>query len=194
MKIFKQMKKTKFTYILLITILMLSACDKRSTERGHSYLPDMERSQAYDTYSENPNFEDSMTLRMPVKGTIPRDMVPYHLVKTDEDLKIAGETQFNPLKISEENLTIGKLQYDRFCSQCHGEKGDGQGFLYTSKKYAYPPTNLLLEKTADRHEGEIYHIINVGIKIMGAHASQISQEDRWRIVMYIREDLQKSNN
>ena len=62
MKIFRQMKKTKFTYILLITILMLSACDKRSTERGHSYLPDMERSQAYDTYSENPNFEDSMTL------------------------------------------------------------------------------------------------------------------------------------
>jgi mono/diheme cytochrome c family protein len=74
--------------------------------------------------------------------------------------------------------------------QCHGEKGDGQGYLYTSKKYMFPPGNLLLEKTKKRPDGEIYHIINVGINIMGAHASQISQEDRWRIVMYIRNDLQ----
>ena len=83
------------------------------------------------------------------------------------------------------------MQYERFCKQCHGEKGDGQGFLYTSKKYAVPPANLTLEKTVNRPDGELYHIINVGYKIMGAHASQLSQEDRWKIVMYIREDLQK---
>jgi len=62
--------------------------------------------------------------------------------------------------------------------QCHGKKGDGQGFLYTSKKYAFPPVNLLLEKTVNRPDDEIYHIINVGINIMGAHASQLSQDDR----------------
>ena len=183
------MKPLKLTYILGLLIL-LSSCDRRSTERGRSYLPDMEKSQAYDTYSDNPNFEDSMTLRKPVEGTIPRGVIPYPLKKTDEDMKLAGKKYFNPLDITEENLAKGKLQFERFCAQCHGEKGDGQGFLYTSKKYTYPPANLLEEKTVNRPDGEIYHIINVGIKIMGAHASQISQDDRWRIVMYIREELQ----
>lgn len=184
----------KLTYISLILIIAFVSCDKRSTERGSSYLPDMEKSQAYDTYSENPNFEDSMTMRLPVKGTVPRNIAPYHLVKTDEDLKIAGKKFFNPYKPTNSNLAQGKLQFERFCSQCHGEKGDGQGFLYTSKKYTFPPANLLLEKTANRTDGEIYHIINVGINIMGSHASQISQEDRWKIVLYIREELQKEKN
>ncbi len=184
------MKRYKLPYVVLIFIILFSSCDKRSTERGHSFLPDMEHSQAYDTYSENPNFEDSMTLREPAKETVPRGIVPYHLKKTDEDMALAGKTYFSPLKVTDENLAKGKLQYERFCAQCHGEKGDGQGFLYTSKKYAFPPANLLQDKTVNRPDGEIYHIINVGIKIMGAHASQISQEDRWRIIIYMREDLQ----
>jgi hypothetical protein len=192
MKIFKLiMKINRFTYLTFILVIALASCDKRSTERGYSYLPDMQESQAYDTYSENPNFEDSMTLRKPISGTIPRDYIPYHLIKNDEDLKTAGEKFTNPLEYTEANLENGKLQFERYCMNCHGEKGDGQGFLYSSKKYAFPPANLTLEKTVNRPDGEIYHIINVGINIMGAHASQISQEDRWRIVMYIRNDLQK---
>ena len=182
------MKKT--LYIILSLSILLASCDRRSTERGYSFLPDMQESQAYDTYSENSNFSDSMTLRKPVAGTIPREFIPYHLTKTDEDLLIAGKRFTNPLENTEENLSKGKLQFERFCSQCHGEKGDGQGFLYTSKKYTFPPANLTLEKTVNRPDGELYHIINVGVKIMGAHASQLSQEDRWRIVMYVREDLQ----
>ena len=186
-----QIKKIK--YIILILFVVIASCDRKSTERGNSYLPDMQESQAYDTYSENPNFEDSMTLRKPVDGTIPREFIPYHLTKNDMDLKLAGEKYNNPLVINETNLAKGKLQYERFCIQCHGENGDGQGYLFTSKKYAFPPANLTLEKTVIRPDGEIYHIINVGLNIMGAHASQISQDDRWRILMYIRNDLQNKN-
>jgi len=180
----------KITYIILALVITFASCDKRSTERGSSFLPDMQESQAYDTYSKNPNFADSMTMRLPVEGTVPRNVAPYHLVKTDEDLKLAGEKFFNPYKVSEEILVEGKLQYERFCSQCHGEKSDGQGYLYISKKYAFPPADLTLDKTVNRPDGEIYHIINVGINIMGAHASQISQEDRWKIITYVRNDLQ----
>ena len=181
----------KYLYIIFSLFVILASCDRRSTERGSSYLPDMQESQAYDTYRSNPNFTDSMTLREPVKGTIPRGQMPYHLTKTEEDLKIAGKTFKNPLENTEANIAKGKKQYERFCIQCHGEKGDGQGFLYTSKKYAFPPANLTLEKTINRPDGEIYHIISVGINIMGAHASQLSQDDRWRILMYIRNNLQK---
>ncbi len=40
-------------------------------------------------------------------------------------------------------------------------------------------------------DGEIFHVISVGWGIMGAHASQISQEDRWRITAYVKNRLQK---
>lgn len=192
MKIFSlNMKRNILPYLTLLLVVLITSCDRRSTDRGHSYLPDMQESQAYETYSENPNFSDSMTLRKPSEGTIPRGIIPYPLSKTDEDMVQAGKQFHNPLEYSNENLERGKLQYERFCAQCHGKKGDGQGFLYTSKKYTYPPANLLLEKTITRPDGEIYHIITVGIKIMGAHGSQLSQDDRWKILMYMRRDLQE---
>ena len=181
----------KFMTVFFVGVFFLSSCDKRSTERGFSYLPDMEKSQAYDTYSENPNFKNKATLRLPLEGTIPRDIVPYTLLKTDHDLMFAGEKYKNPYKGNKANMLKGELQYNRFCSHCHGIKGDGKGFLYTSGKYAVPPANLLDKKTISRPDGEIYHIINVGINIMGAHASQISQSDRWKIIVYIRDNLQK---
>ena len=40
-------------------------------------------------------------------------------------------------------------------------------------------------------EGHIYHTITYGLNAMGPHASQISSEERWKIVHYIKEELQK---
>ena len=41
-------------------------------------------------------------------------------------------------------------------------------------------------------ETDIYHVITVGWGIMGEHGSMIKQEDRWKIAMYIKTELQKS--
>lgn len=61
-------------YTLLVLILMfgLGSCKKNPNHPGYVYLPDMDVSRAYDTYTENPVFEDGKTLREPVEGTIPR--------------------------------------------------------------------------------------------------------------------------
>jgi len=40
-------------------------------------------------------------------------------------------------------------------------------------------------------DGEIYHSITVGYGIMGAHGGMIVPEDRWKIILHIRNDLQK---
>ena len=39
----------------------------------------------------------------------------------------------------------------------------------------------------DLTDGKIYHTITYGINLMGAHASQISPEERWKIVLYVHE-------
>ena len=74
---------------------------------------------------------------------------------------------------------------------CHGENGDGKGFLFTSGKYPYPPASLINEKVKNVPDGEIFHVITVGWGIMGAHGPLIQPDDRWKIVLYIRNSLQK---
>src|SRR5580698_7996751 len=64
----------------------LASCDSGNIRRtpGHVYAPDMTYSRAYDAYTSNPNFEDSMTSRLPVAGTIARGhQLPDHMVAGD---------------------------------------------------------------------------------------------------------------
>ena len=49
---------------------------------------------------------------------------------------------------------------------------------------------------ADRDitEGSIYHVLMHGINLMGSHAGQVDDEERWQIAQYVlklREDLIK---
>jgi mono/diheme cytochrome c family protein len=171
--------------------LIVSSCDRTRTSTGWDYMPDMYYSEAYESYTPNENFENGMTMRTPVAGTVPRGMVPFPYVKSDEDRILAGKEVFNPLEPTEENIVEGKELYGIFCSNCHGEKGDGQGFLFTSKKYPYPPASLINDKVKALSDGEIFHSVTVGFGVMGPHGAMIPQEKRWKIINYIREDLQK---
>ena len=111
--------------------------------------------------------------------------------KTDEDRALAAKTLVNELPNTMENLERGKVAYGIYCMQCHGEKGDGQGSLYVNKKFIYPPGNLLSEKMRANPEADIYHVITVGWGIMGEHGSMITPDDRWKIAMYVKQELQK---
>lgn len=174
----------------LLILLSLAACDRTRSSTGWDYMPDMYYSNAYETYSSNPNFSDGLTMREPVEGTIPRDMVPFLWEKTDEDRIAAGNELVNPWEGSEANLEQGREAYDIFCMSCHGEQGDGQGHLFTSQRYPYPPASLVNDKVKGLKDGEIYHSITVGYGIMGAHGNMIRPEDRWKIILHIRENLQ----
>jgi mono/diheme cytochrome c family protein len=154
-------------------------------------MPDMYYSEAYETYTPNEIFEDGLTMRTPVEGTVPRGIVPFPYQKTDEDRILAGKELVNPIEITEGSVFEGKERYTIFCITCHGEFGDGQGFLATSKRYPYPPASLVNDKVKALSDGEIYHAITVGYGVMGPHGAMIPQQDRWKIINYIREDLQK---
>ena len=130
-------------------------------------------------------------MQPPVEGTIPRGMVPYAFEKTDEDRALAAATLVNELEVTSENLERGKKAYEIYCISCHGEKGDGLGKLFVDKKYTYPPASLLSEKMLAAPESDIFHVITVGHGIMTAHGSMIRPQDRWKIAMYIKNELQK---
>lgn len=170
---------------------LFSSCDRTRQERGREYMPDMYHSPAYDTYEESEHTEDGKSALKPVEGTVPRHRIPYPYPATFEARAKAGKELQNPIEMTNKVLKEGKEQYEIFCMQCHGSQGKGEGYLYTSKKYMVKPKSLVTEAWENRPGGEIYHVITVGQGVMGAHGPQIEPDDRWKIVHYIQEELQK---
>jgi mono/diheme cytochrome c family protein len=187
------LKNGFYVTLALAGLMLLPSCDHTKNNPGWQYFDDMVHSPAYETYTSNPNFADGKTLRNPVEGTIPRGFEPYPFQKNDEDRVTAGKTLVNPFPATEANLARGKQVFTVYCSRCHGDLGDGKGYLYTSGKYPYPPASLLTDKVRNNPEGEIYHVISVGWGIMAAHGSMIRPDDRWKAVLYVRNVLQKGN-
>ncbi len=181
----------KLIYLSVIIILIsLSACDRDNNSTGYTYFPDMVDSRAYEAYSENPNFADRSTMRQPPEGTIARGYMPLPYTKDLEDRTLAGKELKNPYDYTEENLARGKVMFERICFNCHGPHGDGKGYLYTSGLFPFPPASLVNRKVDSIPDGEIFHTITYGYGVMGAHGSIVRPDDRWKIILYIRKELQ----
>jgi mono/diheme cytochrome c family protein len=87
-------------------------------------------------------------------------------------------------------LEKGQSRYDTYCSPCHGYYGEGDSRL--RGQFPNPPT-LHSDKLRNWSDGNIYHVITNGQNVMPSYASQVSREDRWAIIHYIRV-LQRSKN
>ena len=183
----KRYKNLKIVAILMLTVVLFS-CKRDNNYTGHNYFPDMFYSYAFETYGSSPNFSDSIQMLLPVEGTVPRGIIPYQYEKTFDDQVRAGVELINPLAPTKEDLAKGKEQYDIYCAICHGDMGKGDGSLYTSKLFTVKPTSLRESYVLDKPDGEIYHIITLGSlsTLMGPHGSQITPENRWKIVSYIK--------
>lgn len=179
--------------LALVLLLLIASCDRTREDKGVEYFPDMAHGYDYKTWSENPAMEDGRTMREPVEGTVPRHRQPYPYTADFEGREMAGLQLFNPLTINEKTLEEGKELYRIFCLQCHGVEGDGQGILHTSGKYVIPPTSLLEERIVEQPSGETFHVISAGWGVMGAHASLITPEQRWKIVAFVEQIIQEKN-
>lgn len=178
------------TVVILVVLLLVASCDRDRNHPGWDYFPDMFYSEAYETYTPNPNFEDGKSMREPVEGTVPREITPFQYGIDEEERLRAGEELENPYALDRDARERGKEVYTAFCANCHGDKGDGQGYLYTSGKYIVLPRSLVGETAVNLKDGEIYHSITLGFGSMGAHDSQIRPDDRWKVITYIRKVLQ----
>lgn len=172
--------------VLLLTALLLLACDRQKSMRGYDFIPDMVYSQAYDSYSQNPNFKDSMTMRVPVDGTVPIGFTPFRYTVDTISRAKAGRELVNLFLPTDSVLARGKLMFTTFCIGCHGELGKGDGQLFKSGLYPLKPRDISAQATSRRPDGQIYHTITLGFGSMMPHGAQIRPEDRWKLVLYVR--------
>jgi len=132
-------------------------------------------------------FKDGFGMRTPVEGTVARGYLPYAFKNKPED---AGKYLVNPLPVSKSVLELGQKKYDIYCSPYHGYHGEGDSRL--RGQFPNPPS-LHSEKVRNWSDGRIFHVITEGQNIMPSYSSQLTEDERWAIIHYIRV-LQRSLN
>jgi mono/diheme cytochrome c family protein len=189
--------------------------DEYMPDMSHSiaYEANLYNYYSYNTWGEKNDYKAMAMPRKPVAGTIPRgyagmsspeetrDMehhfqsmtvngfVPYYYEDTEEErTRAMNEITENPYPISNEGLESAKELYNIYCGICHGEKGDGLGYLVREDGGLYPaaPANFLLPEFVSSSEGRYYHSIMYGKNVMGSYTDKLSYKERWEVIHYIR--------
>ncbi|MCW8961116.1 MAG: DUF3341 domain-containing protein [Ignavibacteriaceae bacterium] len=146
----------------------------------------MDEQQKIIPQSKSEFFSDERGMRLPVEGTVARGFIPYPFAGDKEPKEVLS----NPYFPTKENLELGQRKFLTYCSPCHGNYADGDSRL--QGQFPNPPT-LHSDRARNFPDGMIYHIITNGQNIMPSYASQVTREERWAIVHYIRV-LQRAKN
>lgn len=192
----------------IIISLTLTSCFKDSNSVGYEYMPDMYRSPAPEAYvdygevrgwKQDTSFSNKQSALLPPMGTIPfvgedtKYSMPYHrlpskgMVKShsissleysDEDYELSGE-DINPMRLTQANHDQGEILYNRFCTHCHGEKGQGDGKVSDNESMNPPVSAFTIP------DGRKFYSITYGRGVMGSHASQLNKKERWQVISYI---------
>jgi mono/diheme cytochrome c family protein len=172
----------------------------------------------YHSWGKPEEIEKMSMPRYPVKGSIPRGSlasaanhatdslfdgslspnavrtpqngsVHYYYENTEEErTRAIHEITSNAVKLTDHNIANGKALYNIYCAICHGDAGDGNGYLVRDDGGKYPaqPANFLKDEFIGSPEGRFYHSIMYGKNMMGSYADKLSYEERWNVIHYIR--------
>jgi len=188
------MKKIGIIPAIVAMMLMTIGCNKVRRSPGRTYMPDMAYSRAHETYAATEGLQKSGASynAMPVTGTIARgDMAWRYPYANDSAGYVSSKSVVNPLpKLDARQFIEAARLYLVNCGICHGEKLDGNGPLYKGGEGPFPakPATLVGDrKYSDMPEGTMFHSISYGFNTMGSYASQLTTEQRWMVIHYIKE-------
>lgn len=91
-----------------------------------------------------------------------------------------------PMKITALDIERGQVRYNIYCSVCHGMTGYGDGMIARRGFNKPSPASYHQDRLRQAPAGHFFDVMTNGWGAMPAYAQQISVEDRWRIVAYVR--------
>jgi mono/diheme cytochrome c family protein len=193
------------TYLVVVTVvlswvplaLIARARQVKSAKPRIQVVPDMDNQPKFGPQSRNRLFADRRAMRPPVEGTVARGAL-----REDDGLYrgAAGGVWIEqmPVPLTDQLLRRGRERYDIYCSPCHGLSGYGDGMIAKRADALQegtwtPPASSHSELVRGRPVGHLYNTITNGIRNMPAYGPQITVEDRWAVVAYLRA-LQRSQS
>jgi mono/diheme cytochrome c family protein len=161
-------------------------------------IQEMSDQPRYDPLEPSSAFDNGMSSRPPVQGTVPRGELqldePYFSGKADgqfvselPEAALAGRTLGDL-------VTRGQQRYAIFCSHCHGQVGGGTGGdpiyvplvgMVVARGFPTPPT-YHQDRLRQAPIGHFFDVITNGAGRMPPHGYLVPPEDRWAIATYIR--------
>ncbi|HEX9501030.1 MAG TPA: cytochrome c [Thermoanaerobaculia bacterium] len=137
----------------------------------------------YDPLEPSDFFSDGMSARPRIPGTVARGEVS--LVGYIATGKINGQDGDGfPFPITLQVMNRGQERFNIFCSECHGKIGDGNGMI-PSRGYRRPPSYHTDILRAAKN-GHFFDVITNGFGAMPSYAGQVTVNDRWAIIAYVR--------
>ncbi len=89
-----------------------------------------------------------------------------------------------PFEVDEAALQRGEDAYGTYCATCHGGSGDGRGPVFEAT--GVQASDLRTEYVQQQPDGQIFVTISRGMGTMVGFESQLSPQDRWAVVAYLR--------
>ena len=102
--------------------------------------------------------------------------------------RLPGTTNYveiNPLPITAELVKRGQQRFTINCSPCHGQLADGNGITRKIGAMAVV-ANLHDKRIVEMGDGEIFYVVSNGRNLMGSYGANVTVQDRWAIVAYLR--------
>jgi mono/diheme cytochrome c family protein len=174
---------------------------KSDSPRIH-LIGDMDWQPKYKAQRENPIFDDGRATREALAETVAvgelREDDHFYRGKIN-----GGFARTFPPEVSFDEATMerGRERFGIYCTPCHGFTGEGDGMVaaraaalrdrsdYQGSWVA--PTNLNQESVRIQPVGQLFDSITNGIRNMPSYGAQITPQDRWAIILYLRA-LQRS--
>jgi mono/diheme cytochrome c family protein len=215
------MLRAFFLIFFLLGIAMVSFLGfrgQRSTGSPIEVFPDMVRQMKVRAQAPSQFFADGRGSRVPVAGTVP---IGYDMPRptaqanpgtaplpTGSEMQYAisfsegtdyvstGKMGTNygtgiPLPVTKELMARGQQRFTINCAVCHGAAAAGNGI---TKQFGLATVATLQdERIRKMADGEIFNTITHGKNTMLAYGPNVTVNDRWAIICYLRA-LQRSQN
>ena len=194
-----------------LALPLLGGCNIRQ----HAGLDMYDQAKVYKPLEASDFFEDKLSGRPLVAGTVPRREVYHDRTSVGvEPVRYLGDAfppgtlgqgdQVEPAKLKAA-LERGQTKYNIYCAVCHGQTGLGDGMI-AQRGFSPPPSFVIpnTPATADQmRQGDpyrwqrtealqtlpprhIYNAITNGYGAMYSYAERVNEDDRWAIAAYIK--------
>jgi len=193
-----------FLALALVVVTVVSIAGFRGdhfTKPPFEIFPDMNYQDKVKDQVPSAFFGDGNSARAPIPGTVAEEMPAvndYWATGKWDDTHWGDGIPVHdsvdggrPLQVDAANMARGRERYTISCEVCHCAAGDGKGI--TSKYGLNGAASYHTDRLRQETDGELFDTITNGKGQMFGYNYNITIDDRWRIVMYIRA-LQLSQN
>lgn len=134
-------------------------------------------------YAASGFYRDSIAARMPVAGTVPHGdpRIDSFFYYGRENGKLAADF---PMPVTMKTLERGQLEFNIYCSPCHGRLGDARGMI-VQRGFPQPPS-YHIQRLRDAPPGHFFDVMTRGLGKMYDYSERVQPADRWAIAAYIK--------